>query len=343
MEQVLLEKGPLLDKKGRLTQAGYAFDLVKEYHRNAIKAPKWRIKEWDYYYIGNNHNGIAITIDDNSYMGLGSVSILNFDEGTYITRSSMKAFTKGKVKLPNTSASGVSHWNDKNYDIKVVTENRKRTIDIEIKDYVDGKGLLAHFDLEEKVDGSMVIATPFPKKPKHFYYNQKINNMVASGYFFFDEHRVYFSEEDTRAVLDWGRGVWTYKNTWYWSSLNAKVNDHEIGFNLGYGFGDLKAASENMLFYDGKAYKLKDVTFNIKRDEKGNLLLMDKWSITSRNGDIDLEFTPILDRKDQAKVLFLKSDQHQVFGKFDGKIKVGDIVAEIVDVVSFAEVVTNWW
>ena len=343
MEQVLLEKGPLLDKKGHLCQAGYAFDLVKEYDRNAIKAPKWRIKEWDYYYIGNNHYGIAITIADNSYMGLASVSILNFDKPDYITRSSMKAFTKGKVKLPNNSASCVSYWKDKNYEIKIVTGNRKRTIDVDVKDYIDGKGLLAHFDLVEKVDGSMVIATPFPKKPKHFYYNQKINNMAVNGYFFFNDERIYFSEEDTRAVLDWGRGVWTYKNTWYWSSLNAKNNGHEVGFNLGYGFGDLKAASENMLFYDGKAYKLKDVTFAIPRDSKRNFKFMDKWKITSKNGDIDLEFTPIVDRKDNTNLLILKSIQHQVFGKFNGKIKVGDIVVEIKDAISFAEMVTNWW
>ena len=49
------------------------------------------------------HYGIAITIADNSYMGLASVSILDFDKPNYITRSSMKAFTKGKIKLPNNS------------------------------------------------------------------------------------------------------------------------------------------------------------------------------------------------------------------------------------------------
>lgn len=343
MEQHLLEQGPLLNEKGQLVEAGYAFNLVKDYDRKAVKACKLRIKEWDYYYIGNNHYGIAITIADNSYMGLASISIINFDKPEYITKSSTKLFTRGKVNLPNNSASGVSSWKDKNYDIRIVSENKKRSIEIQVKNYVDGKGLLAHFDLEEKVDGSMVIATPFAKKPKHFYYNQKINNMVASGYFFFDEQRVYFSEEDTRAVLDWGRGVWPYKNTWYWSSLNAKNNGHEIGFNFGYGFGDNKAATENMFFYDGKAYKLDDVSFNIPRDSKGNFTIMEKWAITSKDESISLEFTPIINRMDNINYGLLKSIQHQIFGKFNGKIKVGEIEAEIVDVISFAEIVTNWW
>ena len=59
-----LTKGPLLDEKGNLLEAGFAFDLVKQYDRKAIKGLKSRIKEWDYYYIGDKEYGVALTIDD---------------------------------------------------------------------------------------------------------------------------------------------------------------------------------------------------------------------------------------------------------------------------------------
>ena len=77
--QEKLTSGPLLDENGNLVQAGYATSLVKQYNRLAIKAKKSRIKEWDYYYVGNSHHGFAVTIADNSYMGMGSVSFLDFD------------------------------------------------------------------------------------------------------------------------------------------------------------------------------------------------------------------------------------------------------------------------
>ena len=35
------------------------------------------MKEWDYYYVGNDHFGVALTIADNSYMGLDSISYYN--------------------------------------------------------------------------------------------------------------------------------------------------------------------------------------------------------------------------------------------------------------------------
>lgn len=46
-KQHILSKGALLDCNGRLVEAGYATSLIKDYDRNAIKAGRLRIKEWD--------------------------------------------------------------------------------------------------------------------------------------------------------------------------------------------------------------------------------------------------------------------------------------------------------
>lgn len=92
----ITERRPLLDASGNLTEPGYAKTLLPVYRRNDIKANKLRIKEWDYYCINNGHFALALTIADNSYMGLDSISLLNLDEGWEITKSPMKAFTNGR-------------------------------------------------------------------------------------------------------------------------------------------------------------------------------------------------------------------------------------------------------
>ena len=337
-----LSNGPLLDEKGNLCEAGFAFRMVKEYDRSKIKAGKSRIKEWDYYYIGNNSRGVAFTIDDNSLYGLGSVSILDFTNKTYITKSSMKFFTNGKIGFPSSSSEGDITWKDKNYYLHFVNKDKKRVIDVKVNEYEKGEPFEAHFDLEETMDDSMVIATPFNKKA-HFYYNEKKNCIKAKGYYIYKGGKIEFSDTDTRAILDWGRGVWTYKNTWYWSGMSTVKDGIELGFNLGYGFGDTSAASENMLFYDRKAYKLDDVEFVIPEDSKGNYLYLEPWKIVSRDNQIDLEFTPILDRCDNTDFVILKSLQHQVFGVFNGTITVDGVKAKIENVISFAERVTNYW
>ena len=101
MQKELKDKGPLLNDKGEVIEAGYARKLIKDYDRLTIKANKFRIKEWDYYLIYNNEYGIALTLDDNSYMGLISVSILDFKNKRENTVSPMQWLTNGKRNLIN--------------------------------------------------------------------------------------------------------------------------------------------------------------------------------------------------------------------------------------------------
>ena len=341
MKQHQLSAGPLLDEKGNLCEAGYAFSLVKDYDRKAIKGLKSRIKEWDYYYIGNDAFGIALTIDDNSYMDLCSCTILDFENRTYLEKSRMGAFSYGKRNLPSSSREGVTHYADKAVDITFEHKDGKRHLFGTWKKFAGEDDLSFNLWLSESTDGkSMVIATPFAKK-RHFYYNQKINNLIATGKATLGARSWDF--DHSIGVLDWGRGVWTYSNTWYWSSLSCFQDGRTIGWNLGYGFGDTRAASENMVFVDQEAYKLNDVRFEIPKIGKKDDFLS-PWKIVSESGDINLTFTPLLNRRGGANVLLVKSDQNQVFGRFNGTFRLPDgRLIEIKNQTGFAEKVMNRW
>lgn len=160
-------------------------------------------------------------------------------------------------------------------------------MDAQTATFSPGKALKAHLVLTDEPEDSMVIATPFAGKTRHFYYNQKINCLSAEGEVVFDGQVYPFRKEDSMAVLDWGRGVWTYKNTWYWSSLSARLDGVPFGFNLGYGFGDVSAASENMLFYGGKAFKLDKVEFRIPKAPDGRDDFLKPWSVADNEGRLN--------------------------------------------------------
>lgn len=188
----------------------------------------------------------------------------------------------------------------------------------------------------------MVICTPFDK-PGHFYFNQKILCMRAKGTVTIGNEKYEFSPERSFGLLDWGRGVWTYSNTWYWSAASGLAGGVPFGFNLGYGFGNTSAATENMLFYDGRAHKLSQVTFHIPmRDGKEDYLK--PWTFTSDDGRFEMDFVPVLDRASCTDVKLIKSDQHQVFGKFTGKAVLDNgRVIDVKDFMGFAEKVVNKW
>lgn len=137
--------------------------------------------------------------------------------------------------------------------------------------------------------------------------------------------------------MDWGRGVWTYDNTWYWGLGNCELNGKPFGFNIGYGFGNTSAATENVLFHDGKAHKLDDVTFHIPEDD-----YYKPWKFSSSDGRFEMDFIPVLDRTANLDMKIVCSDQHQVFGKMSGTALLDDgQVLEIKDIMCFAEKVHN--
>ena len=99
---------PLLKEDGSLREPGWSRRLCQVYDRNAIKAPKFRIKEWDYYLVLSEKNdfGVAFTISDDGYIGLQSVSLLDFSKPWEHTETILNFLPMGKFKLPPTSEKG---------------------------------------------------------------------------------------------------------------------------------------------------------------------------------------------------------------------------------------------
>lgn len=339
--QKQLSEGKLL-QNGRLVEAGYSTKTVRQYSRKDIVGHSWRIKEWDYYVITDGKKAVALTVADNSYMSLVSASFLNFEQPCYKTTSEMKFFTFGKLNLPSCPETGDIRYQSKRCNFSFEKQQDKRILSCTMQNFWDGSPFECKFELFNFPQDQMTIATPF-NKPHAFYYNTKINCMQAKGYCIVKGQRWNFDETNSLGTLDWGRGIWTYKNTWYWGSLQTYVNGKTFGFNLGYGFGDTSAASENMLFFDGIAHKLDQVTFEIpQKDGKDDF--MSPWKICDNEGRLDLRFEPILDRKDVTDLLILASKQHQIFGKFSGTAILDDGTSvQLTDALGFAEKVFNKW
>ena len=327
----------LLNEDGELREPGWSRSMVQRYRRSMIKAPNWRIKEWDYYLVVNKDFAVAFTISDDAYIGLQSVSLLTFDgEPWEHTETVLNAFPMGKMGLPDDSSQGVTRYSDKRLQMMFTAGHGKRIINCHFERFCEGKALDAEIVLAQPPMDTMVIATPWPEEHA-FYYNQKINCMRASGYVEFDGKRYEFDPATDFGTLDWGRGVWTYDNTWLWGSGNTDIDGKAFGWNIGYGFGDTSAASENVIFYDGKAHKLDDVVFNIP--ESG---YMDRWTFSSSDGRFEMEFEPVLDRAANLDFKVIVSDQHQVFGKMSGTAILDDgTEIRIKDVMCFAEKVHN--
>lgn len=365
MQHEITTVRPLLDSRGVLLEPGYSKGLLPQYSRSAIKGGALRIKEWDYYLITCDDFAVALTIADNSYMGLDSISLLDFRIPWEHTTSPMSFLTLGKRNFPSSSASGSVKSGGRHHKISFEHHGDYRLLTFHMDKFFDGKPIDGEIRLENPPQESMVIVTPFAEKKTAFYLNQKINCMPASGAVHFDGKTYRFEPGASFAVLDWGRGVWTYKNTWYWGSASGLVDGVPFGWNIGYGFGDTSAATENMLFYNGKAHKLHSVQFHIPMKRKkytthggccsgsaGCVVdttdyiedYLSPWTFSSDDGRFEMDFVPIIDRAACTDIKLISSDQHQVFGRFTGRAVLDDgTVIKVKDFLGFAEKVCNKW
>ena len=96
-----------------------------------------------------------------------------------------------------------------------------------------------------------------------------------------------------------------------------------------------------MLFYKGKAHKLDKVDFGLPtKDGKDDYYEI--WNFTSNDNRLTLRFEPIIDRASCTDALILKSDQHQVFGRFYGDCILDDgTTITLTGQIGFAEKVHN--
>jgi hypothetical protein len=342
-EHLILGSGPLLDEKGRLREPGYALRPPFDYSHDRIAAPRWRIKDWDYYLVGDDHYAVALTFSDLGYIGMVSAAIMDFDKSTSHTASELVVMPLGRMGVPASSEVGDIEWSNKRCSVRFAHVEGGRRLSFAMEGFDGTDGFEAEFLLTDEPRDSMVIVTPWAQNEKAFYYNRKIIGMKARGGFRRGAEVYEFDDASALGLLDWGRGVWTYDNTWKWSAAQGYQQGKLVGFNLGYGFGDTSAASENMFFVEGIAHKLGRVEFGIPTKQDGSYSYLEPWTIKDDEGRLDLTFVPELDRCDLIDIAHaLISDQHQVFGTFTGTVTLDDGSAlEICDLRGFAENVHN--
>ena len=214
------DKQLLLNENGELREPGWSRTMVQEYRRDMIKAPQWRIKEWDYYLVLGDEFGAAFTISDDGYIGLQSVSLLCFGEHLWEhTETVLNAFPMGKLNLPQDSSQGVTEYRDKRLHMRFTAGEGSRRIQCIFRNFHEGKLLKCDITLRQPDMDSMVIATPWDERHA-FYYNQKINCMRASGYVLFDGRKYEFNPEVMRLTV-MGGGACILKH--FWNGENCRV------------------------------------------------------------------------------------------------------------------------
>ncbi|MBD5092185.1 MAG: DUF2804 domain-containing protein [Clostridiales bacterium] len=343
----------LLDDKGNLlVKGGWARHNVFEYDRTKAR-PQMRGKEWDFYQVCNGKYMVQISMANISIGGYASANLVDISGKSKKVISSMALWLGGKNKVvmpENCDRPNVCEYKKGKFLFRATTEKTSRTLEFHgpCKDgFVEAKFQMDLFDDHQNI----TIVTPFKKKDKYkptrFFMTMKQNCMPCEGTFKCGDKVITFEKKDTFCVLDWGRGVWPYKNVWYWGNgaqyiKDEEGNDHIFGFEITWGIGDESNATETCLFYDGVAHKIGSVDVEVfpKPDK-----YMKPWHFVSEDGRFDLTMTPFYDHhSDMNGLNIVRMHSHQVHGLWNGTVTLDDgKKLEIKDMYAFCEYVENKW
>ena len=339
MQTELTQPTPLLDPDGNLNQIGWArYPLLECNLEKSNFYPKWlrpmqfmRVKRWDYYAIFTPKRFFSATIANLGYAGNIFVYTLDLGTGELHEEGLVIPFGRG-VSLSRETV-GVCRYRGQGVSIYFHTHPGLRSIAVDWPNFHAGKGIHAEISLSQVQDHeSMNIVIPIPEK--RFYYNHKINCLPAYGHLQYGDIEEELSPENCLGQLDWGRGVWEYSSFWNWASASGFLPDRRtVGLNLGTGFGDTSAATEDALILDGKIHKLNQVHWDYASGD-----YMQPWKFRDEEGRLDLTFTPFKDRTATTRLGIIDSEVHQMFGRYNGKV-IADDGEEIHldDLIGFAE------
>ncbi|MFZ5818288.1 MAG: DUF2804 domain-containing protein [Chloroflexota bacterium] len=338
MQTELTQPGPLLQPDGSLAQVGWARQPVLDCNLESARfyalrpLQRFRVKRWDYYAVFSPRRFFSATIADLGYAGNIFVYTLDFETGDLHEEGLVIPLGKS-IELPRNSTQGDSHFEDARVRLHFGLHPDHRHLSVSWPGFHGGRGIQAEIDLQTPSGyESMNIVIPIGEK--RFYWNRKVNCLPASGHVEYGDLTERLDPATCLGSLDWGRGVWEYQSFWNWASASGFLADgRTLGLNLGCGFGDLSAASENAIVLDNRIHKLDQVKFDYVPGD-----YMKPWHFTDNQGRLDLTFTPFKDRTATTNLAVVASEVHQMFGRYNGQVVADDgQQVAVKDLIGFAE------
>lgn len=314
-QNLITEPSDLFNQDGSLIQRGWAKKPILNYNKENIGKNWLRIKEWDHYSILNKNFGFQLTIGDIGYLTQMSYVWLDFKKKSRNGKGLFKFFTKSKILPLSSLDDSEIIFPTKKFNASLKKEKNERIISIEDPNFQD-EGIKGEIVLEDhpKMDNTVVV-TGYKEDPKRFYYNHKINYMPANGSIQIGKKEFKFNPETSFGLMDWGRGIWPYHTHWLWGSACGIVDGIPVAFNIGYGFGDLSTHTENIIFYDGKAHKIDEVTFHHKNRDPSK-----QWKFTSNDDRFNMVLEPLIPHREKINFGLIYLNSSLLHGLYSGEL-----------------------
>jgi hypothetical protein len=319
----------LCDDKGRLNPDAVGWSR-RPFHVCNLRGNFPRKKKWDYWCITGDRFLFSATIAHIDYLSIGAAYFLEYDTERFAEQVAVKVLSRLPV-MPET-VDGTIQFEHGRTRLTFACAGNGLRLSVWSSSFA-GKPLEASFDIARPADHESLNVV-IPWSSERFQFTSKQHCLPTEGTVTWGNDTFAFSPGSTFACLDFGRGIWPYRTTWNWAAFSGRSGHDTVGLNMGAKWTDNTGANENGILLNGHLHKLfDDIVFEY--DDRD---FMRPWRMTSESsGAIQLTFTPFYDRAGDTNLLFIRSRVHQMFGRYDGTLRVDGGTIPVDGIVGWAE------
>jgi len=299
-------------------------------HRCNLSGRWPRKKRWDYWCVMSPVFAFSVTVASIDYLGIAGVYLLDFhenrcDEAVRATPASRGIHPGERVGEPVRFAEGATR-------IEIEDSGTEVRMNVHWPGLAR-QGLTADIIVRHP-HGHETLNVVVPWDMRRFQFTSKQMALPAAGSIRLGAHTYDLPESESFAVLDFGRGIWPWRTRWNWASCTTRSGDGVIGLNFGGQWTDRTGATENGICRNGRLSKIQEsVCFQYDSAD-----FMKPWRIRSEDSeDVDLSFVPFYERKLKTHLIVAASSVHQMFGRFNGRVRAEGEEIIIVDGLGWAE------
>ena len=202
------------------------------------------------------------------------------------------------------------------------------------KDGTRKKHLLIDFGPELQIDAWMDEPASYqtqslctPSAVNGWVYAQKTAALPVQGTIECALGQINLSDIGCYGHHDFSAGYMRRDTFWNWAcfSLPPSKKRPALGLNISWGVNET-GYTENCIWLGNECIELPQVQFDYSRDH-----MLGEWRALSRDGSVDLRFQPVGKHSEELNLLILATNFHQLFGQFEGTIKIpgqNDIVLD---------------
>lgn len=302
------------------------FRLRTPFGKQANRLADWvGFKEFQYFGVTNGRFLCGCALAHLRYVGAAFVYVYDLETGEMFSRSLRSPFGVGMTMADNP-VTGESRFRFLDADIRMRYEEapRRKSMSIRI-----GKDFAIDATMPEAGFEPMSISTRIGYTG--WVYTNKTACLAVEGTLELKGRRFDLAALGTLGHHDFSTGFMRRETFWNWACFSGMSGEHRLGLNLSCGVNET-SFTENCFWVDGKLIKV-----NLTRFEFDEQDILKEWRVWSDDGQVELRFKGLGLHREYMNAGVMASKFRQLFGHFDGELRVDGKVIPVRGLPGFVE------